>query len=184
MIFSGLLDIKYDVDSNVIDVETLIDLLPNTPLAVIRQVYSDHGRNVNFQRQFANMEIGRLAWALVDLRADAILQCEVYEKHQRWFNQVADRVDGFNSKGWKCIDSRTPVQEHWAFHGTWIEPPVFLAAGTDSPNSLIRLVEGHTRVGLLGGLVRHNVISRSENHKIWLGKPGTNTSAQSIGSDH
>lgn len=165
--FANLLEIKYDTDTGMIDASELAELLPATPLA-IREMLSDHGRNNAFQEQYRTIEISRLNWELVELEAGDILKCSIHDDFQRWVGDVSKRVDDFGDRGWRALDKRPEVTEHWQKHGTWSSPPIFLDAALIGGKG-IHLVEGHTRLGTLRGLVSAGLISARSRHVIWHG---------------
>jgi hypothetical protein len=73
-------------------------------------------------------------------------------------------------KGWSCIDVRTEVVAHWQEHRTWLSPPVFLDGTLVGSENPYRLVEGHTRVAILKGLLEHGLIEPDSTHRIWYGQ--------------
>jgi hypothetical protein len=170
MKFRDLLTVRHNSDTGVIDAIELARLLPNTPQEVREQFYVDHGRNELFQAQYAELEISSLRWSKVGLFASEIAKCSYYERFANWYESVGQRATQFNTQGWSCIDSRKPVVEHWKTHKTWQLSPVFLQGDIAGSLYSLRLVEGHTRVGLLRGLASSGVIESNSIHEVWLGK--------------
>ena len=79
----------------------------------------------------------------------ALSKATVFPGFQNWYDNVARRPEAFGEQGWKCIDSRKPIQKHWKVYGTWLVPPVLLRAKAATSSYEYHLAEGHTRVGLL-----------------------------------
>jgi hypothetical protein len=53
-------------------------------------------------------------------------------------------------------------------------PPVFLNHNVEikllpSPKKELHLVEGHTRLGMLKGLIEKGLLSENSIHKVWVG---------------
>ena len=171
MKFSDLLNQPYCSRRNIIEFESLKSLLPDTPESVIKQVYSDHGRKFEFQDQFGDIEISEIRWNLASLSAGKIVTCAINDRFSSWFTNVGKRASHFHTDGWQCIDSRENVRAHWENSNTWLTPPVFFVGALLGLTSELRLVEGHTRVGLLKGLLEQHVLSPESMHQVWLGSP-------------
>lgn len=62
---------------------------------------------------------------------------------------VEQKVADFQTKGRACVDVRKKVVEHWQINQTWLRPPIFFGEHVMGNAGSLRLVEGHTRVGLL-----------------------------------
>lgn len=170
MKFHELLKLKHDRNSLVIDEGEIAALLPSTPQEVIQQVYSDHGMKSEFQDQYGSLELSNISWEKVSLTAAEIAICAYNERFSSWFKNVEQRPAAFANQGWTCIDTRRAVVDYWQSHKTWRVPPVFLCgAFLLSTHKELRLVEGHTRVALLRGLLSNGVISSDSKHEIWLG---------------
>ena len=168
MKFENLLQVKFDTVSGKVDIESLYNLLPETPKDVLVQFYSEHGRNEDFQEQYSDIDIMALSWNLITVSSGEVVTCEMYEDFRRWYNCSADRViRGFKDNRWNCIDEREEVVAHWSHECTWLTPPVFLHKDILCSKN-IHLVEGHTRVGILCGLLCSGIIAESHKHKIWM----------------
>jgi len=143
MKFEELMNLTHDQES--VDIRELKEILPLTPYEVIVQLYSQHGRNLEFQNQYGSIEISKIKWEKISLEAYKIIDCDYYEGFNRWFSVVEKRAENFEIDGWKCIDKHLNVSFD------------------------LKLVEGHTRVALLKGLVNEGVVSKYRKHEIWLG---------------
>ena len=168
MKFSNLLDFTFDEDTEIIDLDELGQKLPNTPKDVLSQFYSDHGRKKEFQSEYANIEIDLLQWNFMEIDAETIVKSSIHPNFRGWFETVSNRAKRFSNKGWESIDCRLEVREHWQTYRTWMISPIFLAGQIIGSESKFHLVEGHTRVGLLDGLLKHGILSESQLHTIWV----------------
>jgi hypothetical protein len=166
--FSNLLDLKFDLNTEVIDLYELRKMFPNTPEDVLSQFYSDHGRKNEFQSEYANIEIDLLQWNLMEIVAETIVKSSMHPNFHGWFESVSNRVKRFSTEGWESIDCRVEVREHWRIKRTWIIPPVFLDGQIIGSESKFHLVEGHTRVGILDGFLKHDILSENQLHTIWV----------------
>ena len=169
MLFSHLLKLPYNQNTLVIDIPSIVSKLPNTPLPVVQQLYADHGRNEDFQELYGNLNIVGLKWELVSYPASKLYTASINPQYCSWYKRVGNRVKLFASEGWNCIDVRCSVVDHWSKCGTWITPPVMLPGKLIGLLSELHLVEGHTRLGLLNGLILHHILSPDSNHYVWLG---------------
>ncbi len=166
--FSDLMKLKYNENSETIDIPTLRVLLPDNPEEIIRDLYSDHGRKNSFQEQYSHIQISSLKWEKRKLKAKDILSCECFPNFSDWLNAVRRRASSFPEYGWNCIDVRPQVVAHWQECGTWLVPPIFIERRLLSDENGYWLVEGHTRVGTLKGLVEQSVISPHSIHEIFF----------------
>jgi hypothetical protein len=169
MVFADLLELPYDVATGMVNVDSIVSVLPDTPLPVATQLFADHGRKDEFQHQYGHLRLDGLRWTHQKLEARALLKVSMNPDFQRWFDFARRRTARFNLEGWLCIDMRTEVQEHWAQMRTWRVSPVFLFGVVVSSASRLHLVEGHTRVGTLVGLVENSILAEGSTHEVWLG---------------
>lgn len=169
MRFRDLMQLPYDTRSNVVDLAAIKEALPNTPEQVAFQVYSEHGRLTEFQNSYGDVAISELKWSLVPRSASRICAASRNPKFDGWFENVTRRASLLQAEGWRCIDSRPAVVAGWEANQSWITPPVFLAGTVVGSSASLHLVEGHTRVGTLCGLVKVGAISSDSQHEVWLG---------------
>jgi hypothetical protein len=169
MLFSDLMSFPYDRGSGTIDLVALQSALPNTPESVCRQFYADHGRKQVFQDLYANVRLDRIIWSSVSLTASDLVTASMNPDFRRWFDSVSHRAEDVLTDGWRSVDLRRDVVRHWELYGTWVTPPVMIDASVIGLSGSLHLVEGHTRVGLLSGLLRQGVISGESAHLVWLG---------------
>ncbi len=169
MKFSDLQHLPYDEFSNAINIQAILEKMPTVPVEVVQQVFSEHGKNPEFVEFYQDLELDRIHWELRKVKGSEIISAKMNSNFERWFAGVGERVGDFKSKGWDCIDSRPEVQNHWAKYKTWVIPPVFIHGLLLGLDSVFQLVEGHTRVGLLNGLITHGIIDPDIEHAIWFG---------------
>lgn len=112
MKFSDLLHVEYDSRTEIISLDMLCDTLPDTPIDVLQQFYSEHGRNTSFQNQYASLNIDKLVWNNVNVLAKDLVACTYYESFERWMQTVSQRVLSMPEIGWRCVDSRPDIVEH------------------------------------------------------------------------
>lgn len=177
MKFSKLLELPCDSDGS-IDLPAILDSLPVTPRDVAQQFLSDHGRKSVFQAQYASLDLGLIHWSLEEVEACLLVQATICPGHRRWFEDVGNRLENFHAKSWACIDARRNICQQWSVNQTWLVPPIFLQ-GIQPPLATsdgLHLVEGHTRVGLLAGLVQRAIVPSNSRHKVWVGRRSAQTS--------
>lgn len=139
------------------------------PDDVLEQFLSDHGLNGEFQEQYGHLNLVQITWEKRMLTAQELIEVTVYEGFQRWTQSVAQRPRQFQSEGWKCIDSRAEVVSYWEINRTWIRPPILMDGSLLGRPNKLHLVEGHTRIGILRGLVNAGVVAKDSQHEVWLG---------------
>ncbi len=169
MRFSDLLNLPYDSGGN-IELAALSDALPHTPSGILEQLYSAHGRKSEFQDQYASLDLDGIRWIEGDLEASSIIAASVYPEFRPWFDSVSCRVNEMYEKGWNSIDVRPAVRESWEKNRTWLQAPILISGDLVGSDSKFHLVEGHTRVGLLKGLVAHGTVTPDSVHRVWVGK--------------
>ena len=172
MRFSDLLDQEYDERTGIIYADPIRDYLPETPLEVIEQVYCHHGRKDEFQSQYGELNLSAIDWTSIALPASEIIEATIYEGFMRWFRNVESRTSEFSARGWQCIDTRADVIAHWSRYQTWMRPPVLIQGLPPEVTGRLHVMEGHTRVGLLKGLIKEGVLSPLSTHEVFVGRVG------------
>ena len=135
----------------------------------IKPGFRDHGRNAAFQARYAKLNLSDLNWVLEERSAQELIAASMNNDFRQWFDCAGSRVTAFRQKGWSCIDNRADVQRYWERAHTWIVPPVLLSGKLVQSVSALHLVKGHTRVGLLAGLIKHDILPTRSIHAIWMG---------------
>lgn len=169
MKFSDILALPYDPGSGSPSFEAVTAEIPHTPEEVVIQLYVDHGRNPDFQKQYSDLELGAIIWKKTRIPASELIVASKYGQFEPWFNSVAKRFAAFPEKGWAVIDSRRPIVEHWERNGSWAVAPVFLAGELVGRTGKLHLAEGHTRLATLAGAVERGLVRPESLHEIWLG---------------
>lgn len=165
MKFKELMNLRADQAGN-IDIDELILSLPNTPMDVLEQFYRDHGRNDQFQAQYAELDIHNLNWELVNLTFDEMSLATVFPSFQKWVHVCYMKSCRVSiDLEWKLIGHTKQTVMYWENNYTWKRSPIFLEL-----NCKLHLVEGHSRFGCLKGLVSNGLIPNHRTHKIWLAK--------------
>jgi len=163
--FKELLSFSTDQAGN-IDIDELILYLSNTPLDVLEQFYRDHGRNEQFQQQYAELDIHNLRWELVNLTFDEMSCATIFSSFQSWVDSCYLKSRRVSiDLNWKLIGHTYQTIEHWKRNHTWKRMPIFLELDCE-----LRLVEGHSRFGCLKGLVSEGLIPNDKTHQVWLAK--------------
>ena len=119
MKFSEIMNLPWDRYSGRIDMAALEYALPETPRDVL-EVFSDHGRKSQFQKQYGHIDLSALRWQCVELPAAEIIECSIYDGHSSFFASVIQRTGSFASEGWRCIRGRPEVVAHWERYRTWV----------------------------------------------------------------
>jgi hypothetical protein len=153
-----------------VPLEVLKALQLPMPEDVLEQFLFDHGTKGEFQQQYGHLDLHALRWELVSSRASEILGCSVYPEFARWIETVAGRTRVVPQEGWHDLHLPPDAAEHWRDRGTWVRPPVMLKGDLVDSNRLLHLVEGHTRIGALRGLVESGALPSSSFHLVWVGK--------------
>lgn len=169
MKFVDLLEFPYNKRNNIIELSAVIEALPRTPPEVATQFYCDHGRNAIFQRNYGAIDIGALSWERKNLSGADLQNCTVIPQYTDWVDSVKRRLDQFQDVQWRCIDSRSHVWQYWEKCQTWLTLPVFVLRTVIGSGAGLHLVEGHTRMGVLCGLLERSLIPSSKVHSFWLG---------------
>ncbi|RXJ69330.1 hypothetical protein CRV08_04800 [Halarcobacter ebronensis] len=168
MLFKDLLKLKKDY-VGLVNYYELRNLLPETPEEVLEQFFYDHGQNGGFQNQYSNIDINKLKWCKKKAKAKDIIECSIYERFYPWVNSVSERLKYFEKNSYSCIDVRKDVVDYWSKNYTWMKAPIFLEGKILDSKKKIHLVEGHTRLGILIGLLNNKIIEKNTLHEIWYG---------------
>ena len=150
--------------------EDVVQHFPGIPEEVIRQFILDHGRKNEFQEQYGQLDLNAVVWAKETLQGNDLLGCSHFEQFDRRVQNSRSKVSVFLKEGWKCIDRRPTVVEHWALFHTWNLPPILIEGSVVGRPSSLHLIEGHTRLGVLEGLIDAGVIDRDHCHEVWVGR--------------
>ena len=167
MRFSDLMSLPFDERSGDIDVKAIQSCLPEVPLSVAVQVYSEHGRKPAFQTQYGSLTISKINWQLLKVPASELVAASSqFEGHVQ---NVSTRAVSIGTSGWNCLDPRPDVVAHWREHRTWLVPPILTNPSLLIGHGALWLMEGHTRIGTLKGLLNEGYVSPDSLHQAWIG---------------
>jgi hypothetical protein len=155
--------------ANILDENLAAQRLPQLPTDVLQQIVIEHGANEEFQEQYGQLDLSAIEWRLVGVAASELTSASTYRHFSRWVDDVASRARRVSHGYWNDIDTRTEVVEHWRLHHTWLRPPVVIEGRLLGKSASLHLMEGHTRLGILRGLLQQRVISPESVHQAWLG---------------
>jgi hypothetical protein len=153
-----------------VPLEVLQSLELPMPEDVLEQLVFDHGTNHVFQQQYGHLELHALHWECRPTPAEEILACSVYPQFAEWVETAAGRTRLVPREGWNDVILPPGAAKFWADHGTWMRAPIMFKGDLVVSDHPLHLVEGHTRLGALRGLVESGVLSGSSKHLIWIGK--------------
>jgi hypothetical protein len=140
------------------------------PDDVLEQFVWDHGTDSEFQRQYGHLDLHALGWQLCAIPAGEVLTCSVNPGFADYVAAVADRTRVVRVEGWGNVNLPPETALHWQQKGTWIRPPVALRGAVLGKDCPFHLVEGHTRLGALRGLVESSMLCGPSAHQIWIGE--------------
>lgn len=168
MKFSDLMSLEYNPDTEIISLEALIEHFPTTPKDVLEQVYSDHGRKYDFQKQYGEIELDSITWKKIQVSGSEIVNCTYYSLFTA-VEIACSRLVHWDEQNWNCIDVRSQIVSHWKKENTWKRPPIFIDGSFIQGSNKYHLVEGHTRLGVLIGLLNRKITLHKDKHLIWYG---------------
>jgi len=169
MLFKDLLGLPYDRRSGLVCLEAVCRELPNIPIDVVEQLLVDHGRKADHQHFYGHIDLASIVWNQIEASASALSAASVLPDFEGWTSNVASRAPEIRRAGWVAADARPEVREHWQREGTWMRAPIFLAGEIAKWGANLHLAEGHTRLGLLRGLLRENMLPAAGKHQAWIG---------------
>jgi hypothetical protein len=156
--------------AGVVPMEVLRSLALPMPDDVLEQFVFDHGTKDHVQRQYGHLDLHAIRWEQLALPAFEILACSVYTSFTDFVEAVADQTRIVHAKGWADVCLSPWAANHWQRHGTWMRSPVLMRGELAGSASALHLVEGHTRLGALRGLVESGELSPSSAHQVWVGE--------------
>jgi hypothetical protein len=135
----------------------------NWPAPVVGQFLYDHGAKDEFLEQYDHLDLLALRWELRELPAGVLVGCTVFEE---FADQVIETAAMPHHKIAQYREAYGP--DLWS--GSWRLPPVFLEGHLrNPPHERLHLVEGHTRLGILTGLLASDEVPSNSLHKIFVG---------------
>jgi hypothetical protein len=140
------------------------------PDDVLEQFVHDHGIRDEFQCQYGELDLHSIRWRIEPITAERLLSASIYPPFAKWVETVANRTRVVPAQGWTGVLLPPGAARHWQQKRTWIRPPVFLSGVVLRRDISLHLVEGHTRLGALRGLVESGMIAPTTLHEVWLGE--------------
>lgn len=165
MRFSELKRLRKEANGGRVAADVVKLLKLPMPDDVLEQFVIDHGRNEIFQLQYGGLDLHAVDWRQESVPAVELLDCSVSSYFADDVHMQAD-----SSKSLTKMNAVKGVIRHWQKHGTWDRPPVLVRGSLVASDKRLHLVEGHTRVGTLRGLVQNGAIPRISLHKTWIGE--------------
>jgi len=151
------------------DYNLLKKALPDVPEDIFFQLFYDHGRNSQFQLQYANLLILDIRWIEIELTVDELIDLSIYNNFLDWVSTVENRTKNCTINDFSSIDKRIEVVKYWENNHTWIKSPILILGNLINSYKKYHLVEGHTRIGILKGLFKQGLLNNNQTHKVWLG---------------
>lgn len=129
------------------------------PEEVVRDVLFDHGAKEHILSHYGHLDLQSLRWSIEACSAATLISAK--SCFEEYVETVAEHPHF-------TIEHHRATRPH-AWEGTWEVPPYFMVGSLwASPHQGLHLVEGHTRVGILRGLVRLQDIDGASLHRIFL----------------
>jgi len=142
----------------------------NAPDSVMQQFYIDHSDKDKFISLYGELELHRLKWILKSVPTNELISIGNAATHPEFMHERALDASYFSEWGYAVISRNAEIAAHWKKHGTWLIPPIFINGALLNPQSnSLHLAEGHSRLGCLMGLAKHNIIDLSPEHHIYYG---------------
>lgn len=139
------------------------------PVVVARDVLFDHGHKDHMIRQYDHLDLRVIRWVLTALPASELVNAT------SWYGLTVEA----QHTHWKIDRYRSLRRDAW--DGTWAVPPYLIdGALLQTPQVALHVVEGHTRIGILTGLVTLGEMDPLTQHKVWI---ATRTADAELGSE-
>lgn len=157
MHYSELNEISLDRENTKISVARLkSEYKIEAPDLVISQFYVDHSDDEVFQGLYGMIDLKAIRWSLLKLNADCFSNIGNNATHPEYMREVSEGVALYRGHSDSMISPSKDIREHWKTYGTWKVPPIFInreIISSSKYENKLHLVEGHTRVGCLLGLL-------------------------------
>jgi len=169
MLFKDLLRLPIDKRTQTVPEGVLRRLRLPMPEDVFEQFICDHGVNSELQEQYGNLDLHALRWERVALPAEEIVACSVRLECTRYVDDRRKMALNVLETGWQSINLAPEAKKHWQAHRTWHRAPILIRGDLIRAAAALHLVEGHTRVGTLTGLIQCGWLLGESLHEIWIG---------------
>ncbi|WP_374035768.1 hypothetical protein ACES2I_08785 [Bdellovibrio bacteriovorus] len=123
----------------------------------------------HFQKLYGYLDFHLLKFELITFTNAELAKVGWYSRFDRAESIARWSLEDFRD----CFGLQKEVIESWEVDGTWLEP-VWILNSTTFPSGVLSneikspymLIEGHTRMGSLELMKRHN--KAGDTHKVWL----------------
>lgn len=159
-----------------VPIEVLRSLALPMPDEVFEQFIVANGTRDEFQRQYGSLDLHAIGWKQVALTTSDLCSCSVSPLFAEHVDSVSDRTRAVYRRGWGDIGLSPSIANEWRERGTWNQSPVLVRGELVGSSRAYHLVEGHTRIGTLRGLMHGGMLRMASTHQVWLGEA---TQAQS-----
>jgi hypothetical protein len=134
--------------------------LGHWPDDAVEQFLWEHGADSRFLGHYGHLDLVALEW-VDEQRTTAELVSATTADDMTWSDTVTASAASqlkYQPRG---------VQDSWNVNGTWLRPPLFLdGALRNPPQTELHLIEGHTRLGSLRGLLQLGAITEDATHRV------------------
>lgn len=137
------------------------------PTEVIKQWLWEHRENDAFLHDYAEVDLSRIRWTLESIPATEL-------KHLPTGPSDGDCIEDYAHNHQHYLRLRQRYQplvvDAWESEGTWLVPPILISRLLLRPPAAgLQVIEGRTRVGLLRGRLRSQLLV-AEHHRAWVGR--------------
>jgi hypothetical protein len=134
------------------------------PDDVLEQFLFDHGNKPGFVAAYGHLDLRDMRWRIRTFKAEELRQIG----HGTYFEHVEETRQ--NPRHWIGNWRGSGVDLGWETIGSWRRPPVLIDGYCAQPaHNGLHVVEGHTRLGLLQGLIDDGTIGAHTEHRAWFG---------------
>jgi hypothetical protein len=131
------------------------------PPGVVDQLLFDHGAKDEFLEQYRHLNLLRLRWELRSVRASELILCTSHKEFSDRVRSVAEHPH------WTLEQYEKGYGRVWDH--SWMVPPLLLEGWLrEPPQNELHLVEGHTRIGVLKGLVQLGEVPADSEHDAFV----------------
>lgn len=136
------------------------------PTAVVKQFLFDHGATSEFIKLYGHLDLNGIVWELRTVQASELVAASHYAGFTR-VEEVAGHPH-YTLKLYRSPELLALRPDPWT--NTWAEPPIFIEGALRRPRQRqLHLVEGHTRLGVLQGLLMLGEVAADSVHEAFIG---------------
>jgi hypothetical protein len=131
------------------------------PPSVIDQLLFEHGDKDEFLEQYGHLNLLRLRWELRSVRASELIPCTSHE-------EFSDRVRSVAKHPHWTLEQYSKAYGRIRDHSWKVAPLLIEGRLREPPQIELHLVEGHTRIGVLMGLVQLGEVPADSEHDAFV----------------